>query len=115
VPHRATILDFDYFYRMGGRGLIWVCTVPMSKFRSTLQVRFSRAVYIIARLARNPISILEIPTAYVYLRITKGLRYVSGYSSGETYDEDLYRRPIGVGVLLAIILLFAFALIYFIF
>jgi multicomponent Na+:H+ antiporter subunit D len=115
VPHRATILDFDYFYRMGGRGLLWICTVPMSKLRSTLQVRFSRAVYIITRLAKNPISILEIPTAYVYLRITKGLRYVSGYSSGETYDEDLYRRPIGVGVLLAIILLFAFALIYFIF
>ena len=115
VPHRATILDFDYFYRMGGRGLIWVCTVPMSNLRSTLQVRFSRAVYIIARLARNPISILEIPTAYVYLRITKGLRHVSGYSSDETYDEDLYRRPIGVGVLMAIILLFAFALIYFIF
>jgi len=115
VPHRATILDFDYFYRMGGRGLIWVCTVPMSNLRSTLQVHFSRAVYIIARLTRNPISILEIPTAYVYLRITKGLRYVSGFSSGETYDEDLYRRPIGVGVLLAIILLFVFALIYFIF
>lgn len=115
VPHKATILDFDYFYRIGGRGLIWVCTVPMSNLRTTLQVRFSRAVYIIARLARNPISILEILTAYVYLRLTKGLRYVSGYSSGETYDEDLYRRPIGVGVLLAIILLFAFALIYFIF
>ena len=115
VPHRATILDFDYFYRMGGRGLIWLSTVPMSNLRTTLQVRFSRAVYIIARLARNPISILEILTAYVYLRITKGLRYVSEYSSGETYDEDLYRRPMGVGVLLAIIFLFAFALIYFIF
>jgi len=115
VPHRATILDFDYFYRMGGRGLIWVCTVPMSNFRTKSQVRLSRAVYIIARLARNPISILEIPTAFIYLRITKGLRYVSGFSSGETYDENLYRRPIGVGVLLAIILLFAFALIYFIF
>jgi len=115
VPHRATILDFDYFYRMGGRGLIWLSTVPMSSFRSTLQVRFSRAVYIIARLAKNPIPILEILTAYVYLRITKGLRYVSGYSSSEAYDEDLYRRPIGVGVLLAIIFLFAFALIYFIF
>ena len=115
VPHRATILDFDYFYRIGGRGLIWVCTAPMSNFRTKSQVRLSRAVYIIARLARNPISILEIPTAYVYLRITKGLRYVSGFSSGETYDENLYRRPIGVGVLLAIILLFAFALIYFIF
>jgi len=115
VPHRATILDFDYFYRMGGRGLVWVCSVPMSNFRTKLQVRFSRVVYIITRLARNPISILEILTAYAYLRITKGLRYVSGYSSGETYDENLYRRPIGVGVLMAIILLFVFALIYFIF
>ncbi len=115
VPHRATILDFDYFYRMGGRGLIWLSTVPMSRFRSALQESFSRAVYIIARLAKNPISILEIPTAYIYLRITKGLRYVSGYSSGETYNEGLYRRPIGVGVLVAIILLFVFALIYFIF
>lgn len=115
VPHRATILDFDYFYRMGGRGLIWLSTVPMSRFRSALQESFSRAVYIIARLAKNPISILEIPTAYIYLRITKGLRYVSGYSSGETYNEGLYRRPIGVGVLIAIIMLFVFALIYFIF
>jgi multicomponent Na+:H+ antiporter subunit D len=115
VPHRATILDFDYFYRMGGRGLIWLSTVPMSRFRSALQESFSRAVYIIARLAKNPISILEIPTAYIYFRITKGLRYVSGYSSGETYNEGLYRRPIGVGVLIAIILLFVFALIYFIF
>jgi multicomponent Na+:H+ antiporter subunit D len=115
VPHRATILDFDYFYRMGGRGLIWLSAVPMSRFRSALQESFSRAVYIIARLAKNPISILEIPTAYIYLRITKGLRYVSGYSSGETYNEGLYRRPIGVGVLIAIIMLFVFALIYFIF
>ncbi len=115
VPHRATILDFDYFYRMGGRGLIWLSAVPMSRFRSALQESFSRAVYIIARLAKNPISILEIPTAYIYFRITKGLRYVSGYSSGETYNEGLYRRPIGVGVLIAIILLFVFALIYFIF
>ncbi|GAH97771.1 unnamed protein product, partial [marine sediment metagenome] len=115
VPHSATILDFDYFYRMGGRGLLWVCTVPMNNFRTKSQVRLSRAVYIIARLARNPISILEIPTAYIYLRITRGLRYVGGFSSGETYDENLYRRPIGVGVLMAIILLFAFALIYFIF
>lgn len=115
VPHNATILDFDYFYRMGGRGLLWLCSVPLSNLRAKSQVHLSRSVYIIARLARNPISIIEIPTAYIYLRITKGLRYVGGYSSGETYDENLYRRPIGVGVLLAIILLFAFALIYFIF
>jgi len=115
VPHRATILDFDYFYRMGGRGLVWVCIAPLSKFRFRLQLSSSRAVDIIVRLAKNPMMIFEIPAAYAYLRITRGLRYVSGYSSAEMYNENLYRRPIGVGVLVAIILLFAFALIHFIF
>jgi multicomponent Na+:H+ antiporter subunit D len=114
-PHRATILDFDYFYRMGGRGLIWLCLFPLSRVRSRVQLSSSRAVDVITRVARNPIMLLEIPAAYAYLRITQGLRYVSGYSSDETYDENLYRRPIGVGVLVAIILLFAFALIHFVF
>jgi multicomponent Na+:H+ antiporter subunit D len=114
-PHRATILDFDYFYRMGGRGLIWLCLFPLSRTRNRVQLSSSRAVDVITRVARNPIMLLEIPAAYAYLRITQGLRYVSGYSSDETYNENLYRRPIGVGVLVAIILLFAFALIHFVF
>jgi multicomponent Na+:H+ antiporter subunit D len=115
APHRATILDFDYFYRMGGRGLLWACNVPVSNFRSRLQVFASRAVSVMVRLGKNPIVILEILVAYVYLRITQGLRYVSGYSSAEVYNENLYRRPIGVGVLVAIIILFLYALIHFIF
>jgi multicomponent Na+:H+ antiporter subunit D len=115
APHRATVLDFDYFYRMGGRGLVWVCIVPLSNFRSKSQVFSSRTVDLIVRLTKNPIMLLEIPAAYAYLRITQGLRYVSGYSSSETYNENLYRRPIGVGVLIAIILFFAYVLIHFIF
>lgn len=115
TPHKATILDFDYFYRMGGRALIWLCLFPLSGVRSRVQLSSSRAVDVITRVARNPIMLLEIPAAYAYLRITQGLRYVSGYSSDEAYDENLYRRPIGVGVLVAIILLFAFALIHFVF
>jgi hypothetical protein len=75
----------------------------------------SRTVDLIVRLTKNPIMLLEIPAAYAYLRITQGLRYVSGYSSSETYNENLYRRPIGVGVLIAIILFFAYVLIHFIF
>jgi len=115
APHQGTILDFDYFYRMGGRGIVWACVVPLSAFRSKLQTSSSRATDIITRIGRNPIMLLEIPAAYTYLRITQGLRYLGGYSSGETYNENLYRRPIGLGVLVAIIILFALALIYFIF
>jgi multicomponent Na+:H+ antiporter subunit D len=115
APHRATILDFDYFYRMGGRTVVWVCVVPLSNVRFKLQTTSSRIIDVITRIAKNPIMILEIPVAYAYLRITQGLRYIGGYSSSEMYHEDLYRRPIGVGVLVAIIILFALALIYFIF
>jgi multicomponent Na+:H+ antiporter subunit D len=115
APHRATILDFDYFYRLGGRGIVWVCVVPLSNLRFKLQASSSRTIDVITRIARNPIMFLEIPIAYAYLRITQGFRYISGYSSSEMYNENLYRRPIGVGVLVAIIILFALALIYFIF
>jgi multicomponent Na+:H+ antiporter subunit D len=115
APHRATVLDFDFFYRMGGRGLVWVSVAPMTSLRSRLQLSSSRAVDIAMRLAKNPMMIVEIPAAYAYLRITQGFRYLSGYSSAETYNENIYRRPIGVGVLVAIILLFAFALIHFLF
>jgi hypothetical protein len=59
--------------------------------------------------------LLEIPIAYAYLRVTQGLRHIGGYSSSEMYDENIYRRPIGLGVLVAIIILFSLALIYFIF
>jgi multicomponent Na+:H+ antiporter subunit D len=115
APHRGTILDFDYFYRMGGKGIVWACVAPLSTFRSKVQTSSSITINIITRIARNPIMLLEIPAAYTYLRITQGLRYLGGYSSGETYNENLYRRPIGLGVLVAIIILFALALIYFIF
>jgi multicomponent Na+:H+ antiporter subunit D len=115
APHRGTILDFDYFYRMGGRGVIWVCVVPLSKVRYRLQASSSRTIDAITRIAGNPVMLLEIPIAYAYLRITQGLRYLGGYSSSEMYNENLYRRPIGLGVLVAIIILFTLALIYFIF
>ena len=115
TPHRATILDFDYFYRIGGKSIVWVCMVPLSNVRFRLQASSSRTIDIITRIAKNPIMLLEIPIAYAYLRITQGFRYIGGYSSSEMYNENLYRRPIGVGVLVAIIVLFALALIYIIF
>lgn len=116
-PHRDIVLDFDYFYRMGGRGLAWACNMPMNKFRAKLQGRLSGAVYIISRLGKNPITTFDILMAHAYQRITKrpASRYVSGYSSSEIYDEKLYRWPIGLGVLGAVIILAAFVLFHFMF
>jgi multicomponent Na+:H+ antiporter subunit D len=113
-PHRGTILDFDYFYRMGGKTVVWLAVAPLSSLRDTLQTSSSTTVDIFTRIAKNPLMLIEIPIAYAYLRVTQGLRYLGGYSSSESYDENTYRRPIGLGVLVAIIILFALALIYFI-
>ncbi len=115
VPHNAVILDFDYFYRMAGRGLIWVCVVPLNALRKKFQLFSSVTVSIISRLAKNPVSTIEIPIAYVYQRITKGNRYTGGYSSSDTFNENLYRRPVGAGIFFAIILFLAFVLVYFVF
>jgi len=115
APHRGTILDFDYFYRMGGKSVMWMCLVPLSTVRNRLQTSSSRTIDVITRLAKNPLMLIEIPIAYVYLRITQGWRHIGGYSSSESYNENVYRRPIGLGVLVAIILLFAFALIHLVF
>jgi len=116
-PHNDIVLDFDYFYRMGGRGLSWACNKPLNNFRSRIQVRISMGIFILVRLCKNPISTLDIFIAHAYQRATKSLRfrYVSGYSSSEVYDESLHKRPIGVGVLVAVILLSVFALVHFIF
>jgi multicomponent Na+:H+ antiporter subunit D len=114
-PHRGTILDFDYFYRMGGKGVVWMCMVPLSSVRNRLQTSSSRTIDVITRMAKNPLMLIEIPIAYLYLRVTQGWRHTGGYSSSEMYNENVYRRPIGLGVLVAIILLFAFALIHFVF
>jgi len=115
APHTGTILDFDYFYRMGGKSVVWMAAVPLSRLRNRLQTSSSLTTSVITRIAKNPLMLLEIPIAYAYLRITKGFRYMGGYSSSEMYNENIYRRPIGVGVLVAIIILFALALIYFMF
>jgi len=95
--------------------LIWASMVPFNALRKKLQLFFSVTVSIISRLAKNPISTIEIPIAYVYQRITKGNRYMTGYSSSDIFNENLYRKPVGVGIFLAILLLFVFALVHFIF
>jgi len=80
-------------------------------------------------LSKNPILLPEIAIRYIHLKIINGLYRMSGVSEDRlaelkelesrlaaarkmTYDKDLYRRPIGLGVFLAIALLFLYGLIY---
>jgi multicomponent Na+:H+ antiporter subunit D len=129
-PHEGLVLDFDYFYRIACRGILWLCTAPLNSFRLEAQAFFSREVSAVTRLSRNPISIPGVVAKYLHLTVLQMLGRATG-SSGErvreleemesrldemrnmVYDEDAYRGPIGLGILLAMIFLFVYGLIYF--
>jgi multicomponent Na+:H+ antiporter subunit D len=128
----ATIsLDTDWFYRKPGLLLLWFCIHPLQNLRLALQRSVAGMVAGVTSLGRNPVLLPEIALRYLHLKLLKGLYRISGPSEERAealrgletrinelrhmgYDENVYRRPIGLGVLLAIILLFFYGLIYFI-
>ena len=124
-------VDTDWFYRKPGVLLLWFVSNPMQDLRLRLQSFFTRMVAGIASLSKNPILIPEIAVRYFHLKIINRLYQASDIYKDKAdelkelesklaaakemrYDENVYRRPIGLGVLIAIILLFLYGLIYFI-
>jgi len=124
-------LDTDWFYRKPGLLLLWFCIHPLQNLRLALQKSVAGMVAGVTSLSRNPILLPEIALRYLHLKVVNGLYRISGPSEQRAealknlesritelrhmnYDENLYRRPIGLGVLLAIILLFFYGLIYYI-
>ncbi len=127
----ATVsVDTDWFYRKPGLMLLWICIHPLQNLRLVLQKSLAGKVAGVTSLSRNPILLPEIALKYLHLKAVKGLYRISGASEERTealrnlesritdlrsmsYDENRYRRPIGLGVLVAIILLFLYGLIYY--
>ena len=124
APHREIALDFDYFYRLGGRFILWFCRSILNHGRLGLQEWASRAVNAAVHFSRNPLWLAGETARYFELKIYRGVSPRSGHENEElrqelkairgrrAYDENLYRRPIGVGVFLALVLLFIIGLIY---
>jgi multicomponent Na+:H+ antiporter subunit D len=113
-PHEWIILDFDYFYRMAFRNIGWFCTGPLEDLRLRMQNAFSEGVSYFSHLSGNPFSVCEI--AIKYFKSEGDERTETAPEDGErgerTYDENLYRKPMGLGVLIAILFLFLYGLIY---
>ena len=126
----ATVsVDTDWFYRKPGVLFLWFVAHPLQNLRLGLQGLFSRAVANTVSLSKNPILLPEIAVRYIHLKVINGLYHISGLSEDKlaelkelesrlaaarkmAYDKDVYRRPIGLGVFLAIALLFLYGLIY---
>lgn len=114
-PHRWIILDVDYFYRLVFRGIAWLCIGPLNDFRLRVQAAFSRAVNILICLSKDPFSLPEIAAEYRQLNRDEASSTLEAICKKKElkYDENLYRKPMGLGVLLAILFLFLYGLIYF--
>jgi multicomponent Na+:H+ antiporter subunit D len=114
-PHRWIILDFDYFYRLVLRGIAWLCQRPLNDFRLGAQDSFSRALSILVCLAKDPFSLPEIVSEYSQRHRAEPFSSLEAICRKiePKYDENLYRKPMGLGVLLAILFLFLYGLIYF--
>jgi multicomponent Na+:H+ antiporter subunit D len=124
-------VDTDWFYRKPSVLLLWFVSNPLQDLRVRLQSFFTKMVENIANLSKNPILLPEITVRYFHLKIINRLYQASdtyrekqdeiralesklAAAKEMRYDENVYRRPIGLGVLIAIILLFLYGLIYFI-
>jgi multicomponent Na+:H+ antiporter subunit D len=125
APHAGIALDFDYFYRLGGRFLLWFCSAVLNAGRLGYQERFARVVRAAVNFSRNPLWLAEAATRFMELKIHEGFslgskheidelrsEFKEMYKIGRGYDENFYRRPIGIGVFLALVFLFILGLIY---
>jgi len=116
-PHRWIILDFDYFYRMAFRGVAWLCRGPLNDFRLRTQAAFSRNLSVLVCLSKDPFSLPEILAKYSEKDRREASSSLEAICNKEEpkYDENLYRKPMGLGVLLAILFLFFYGLVYFLY
>lgn len=125
---RAINLDVDWFYRKGAKGFMWFINNPMAKLAAKINSLVFEAIpTALVRLSRNPLFVPSLSAAYLRLKIaqTTGskdffMEMESRYKvlkelSARVYDEDIQRRPIGIGVLLAFVFIFIYVLIYIVF
>ena len=128
---RAINLDADWWYRKAGIAFYRFCNVPLNSFRLKIQHLLTKSVDSIANLSRNPLFIPNLAVTYGRLKIAKSyssiikspgaieevtelesrLKHFHEMSK-RVFDENIHRRPIGVGVLISFILIFFYALIY---
>jgi len=100
-PHRWIVLDFDYFYRIGARGIMQLCHAS-NKLRLRLQATATRLVNTSIEVSKNPIASSEV----LFFRRGDMKRI-------PPYDESVHRQPVGIGVLFAVLLVILYALVFY--
>jgi multicomponent Na+:H+ antiporter subunit D len=86
---RAINLDTDWFVRLPGRGVVWLCNHTLNAIRSTTQALLSKEVLSVAKISKHP---------YVFLELFWNLIQGKRVSYQELMDRPynfLYRRKTG--------------------
>ena len=124
-------VDTDWFYRKPGMLLLWFCSNPLQGLRFKVKDSITKIVANVTGLSKNPFLLPEMAIRYIQIRITNRPYHTAEIHRDKLdemtesesslaavremrYNENLYRRPIGSGVLISIILLFVYGMIYFI-
>ena len=130
---RAINLDADWFYRKAGVAFLQFCNVPLNSFRISVQNSLSRLINSVAKLSGDPLLIPELAVRYTHLKFAKvflqadksphtreklaeiefKFRRLQEISErGRVYGADMPQKPIGLGVLLAFILILFYLIVY---
>lgn len=104
---RAINLDTDWFVRLPGRGVVWLCNHTLNAIRSTTQALFSKEVLSVAKISKHPYIFLEL-----FWNLIQGKRVSYQELMDRPYNDNFYRIPIGLGACLAIVFLFVYGVIF---
>jgi hypothetical protein len=102
---------------LGGRLLLWFCDAILNADRLGWQERCGRVVKAAVHFSQDPLWLMESAARSVELRIHRGIPLATKHEvdalrselrsvlqkRGGAYDENFYRRPIGIGVFLALV------------
>jgi multicomponent Na+:H+ antiporter subunit D len=109
---RTITLDTDWFYRMAGKWVIWLCEKPLMAFANFVDEKVMDMVHFLIWFSRNPAIALHIKKEEVKLRVKKFVMSTEKVQAHEQILEEKRRRYPGelprltLGASLILILLF---------
>jgi multicomponent Na+:H+ antiporter subunit D len=124
---KATNLDFDWFYRKGAT-VFMRCCAALNTFRLGLQGVLTRLVDLTAERGLDPLYFPTLLASYLRFKFAQLFykKKIKDYEfqfrqlqrigeSDMSYSADVPRKPIGLGLLVALALMFLYLLVYLMF
>ncbi len=120
AKENVVILDTDWFYRKFGTIFLGFCSDVLDRTGRTVQEKLSGMVASLNRISKDPLYDSELTIYKAQIRLNDAIGHSSTGSitpashsrlnrlllKGRGYNENFYRKSVGLGVLLVVILFF---------